>query len=117
MGVPFGSLDQNIPGKTAIIGTLAERYNAIERACVQQELAEVKTKEELHPAPCRIVDGYHRMYGDDPVMRDAWQATLADRALQNLDEDQGRFLAGLLTDVLRRLVPDEPKRCCPRSRN
>ena len=42
-GVPFGSLYQYFPDKTAIIGTLAERYNAIGRACVRQELAAVKS--------------------------------------------------------------------------
>jgi AcrR family transcriptional regulator len=109
-GVPFGSLYQYFPDKTAIIGTLAERYNAVGRACVQQELAEVKGVKDLHPALCRIVDGYYRMFIDEPIMRDIWQATQADRALQKLDEDDAAYLSGLLRDRLRRIAPDVPAR-------
>jgi AcrR family transcriptional regulator len=105
-GVPFGSLYQYFPDKTAIIGTLAERYNVIGRACVEQELAGVTSVEDLHPALCRIVDGYYRMFLEHPVMRDIWHATQADRALLKLDEDEGAFLAGLLADALKRIVPD-----------
>lgn len=105
-GVPFGSLYQYFPDKTAIIGTLAERYNAIGRACVQQELAAVTSARDLHPALCRIVDGYYRMFIDEPVMRDIWQATQADRALQKLDDEDGAYLSGLLRDALQRIAPD-----------
>ena len=105
-GVPFGSLYQYFPDKTAIIGTLAERYNAIGRACVEQELAVVRSVKDLHPALCRIVDGYYRMFIDEPVMRDIWQATQADRALQKLDEDDGAYLSGLLRDALKRIAPE-----------
>lgn len=104
-GVPFGSLYQYFPDKTAIIGTLAERYNAIGRACVRQELALVRTTADLRPALWRIVDGYYRMFIEEPVMRDIWQATQADRALQKLDEDDGEFLSGLLLDALKRVAP------------
>jgi AcrR family transcriptional regulator len=104
-GVPFGSLYQYFPDKTAIIGTLAERCNAIGRACVETELSAVKTAKNLHPALCRIVDGYYRMFIDRPVMRDIWQATQADRALQKLDEDDAAFLAGLLCDALECIAP------------
>ncbi|WP_204337509.1 TetR/AcrR family transcriptional regulator, partial [Klebsiella pneumoniae] len=38
-GIPFGSLYQYFPDKAAIIGTLAERYNAMGRACVERDLA------------------------------------------------------------------------------
>jgi hypothetical protein len=65
----------------------------------------VKTAKDLHPALCRIVDGYYRMFIDRPVMRDIWQATQADRALQKLDEDDAAFLAGLLCDALERIAP------------
>src|SRR5215207_4345314 len=108
-GVPFGSLYQYFPDKTAIIGTLAERYNAVGRDCVRRDLAAVRGTKDLHPALCRIVDSYYRMFNDKPVMRDIWQATQADRALQKLDEEDGAYLAGLLGDALRRIAPDVPR--------
>jgi len=107
-GVAFGSLYQYFPDKTAIIGTLAERYNAIGRDCVRRDLAAVKSARDLHPALCRIVDSYYRMFNDEPVMRDIWRATQADRALQKLDEEDGAYLAGLLDEALRRIAPNAP---------
>ena len=41
-------------------------------------------------------------------MRDIWQATQADRALQKLDEEDGAYLAGLLDEALRRIAPNAP---------
>jgi len=48
------------------------------------------------------------MFIDEPVMRDIWQATQADRALQKLDEEDGIYLAGLLGDALQRIAPGAP---------
>ena len=107
-GVPFGSLYQYFPDKTAIIGTLAERYNAIGRDCVRRDLASVRSAKDLYPALCRIVDSYYQMFVNEPVMRDIWQATQADRALQKLDEEDGIHLAGLLVEALRRIAPNAP---------
>lgn len=108
-GVAFGSLYQYFPDKTAIIGTLAERHNQAGRDCVARDLSAVKTVRDLHPALCRIVDSYYRMFVEVPVMRDIWQATQADRALQKLDEEDVDFLAGLLTEAVRRVAPHTPK--------
>jgi AcrR family transcriptional regulator len=108
-GVAFGSLYQYFPDKAAIIGTLAERYNQIGRDCVARDLAAVNALSDLHPALCRIVDSYYRMFIDVPVMRDIWQATQADRALQKLDEEDVDFLAGLLADATRRVASGTPK--------
>ena len=108
-GVAFGSLYQYFPDKTAIIGTLAERHNATGRDCVRRDLSVVKTASDLHPALCRIVDSYYQMFIEVPVMRDIWQATQADRALQKLDEEDVACLAGLLSDALRRVAADAPK--------
>jgi AcrR family transcriptional regulator len=108
-GIAFGSLYQYFPDKTAIIGTLAERYNATGRDCVRRDLSAVKTTRDLHPALCRITDSYHEMFLAEPVMRDIWQATQADRVLQKLDAEDMAFLSGLLLDALRRIAPDAPQ--------
>ena len=107
-GIAFGSLYQYFPDKAAIVGTLAERYNATGRVCVERDLAAVKTMRDLHPALCRIADSYYEMFMREPVMRDIWQATQADRALQKLDAEDTAFLAGLLSDAVRRVAPATP---------
>ena len=108
-GVAFGSLYQYFPDKTAIIGTLAERYNAIGRDCVRRDLSTMTSAKDLHPALGRITDSYYQMFIDEPVMRDIWQATQADRALQKLDEEDGAYLSGLVLDALRRIAPNAPE--------
>ncbi|WP_076859512.1 TetR family transcriptional regulator [Bradyrhizobium mercantei] len=107
-GVAFGSLYQYFPDKAAIIGTLAERHNAVGRDCVRRDLAVVATARDLHPALCRIVDSYYEMFMREPVMRDIWQATQADRALQKLDAEDMAALSGLLSDAVRRVAPTMP---------
>jgi AcrR family transcriptional regulator len=108
-GIAFGSLYQYFPDKAAIIGTLAERCNAVGRDCVRRDLAAVKTVRDLHPALCRITDSYYEMFLAEPVMRDIWQATQADRVLQKLDAEDMAFLSGLLQGALRRIAPDAPQ--------
>ncbi|MHC2251212.1 AcrR family transcriptional regulator [Bradyrhizobium embrapense] len=107
-GVAFGSLYQYFPDKAAIIGTLAERHNAVGRDCVRRDLAAVSSARDLHPALCRIVDSYYEMFIREPVMRDIWQATQADRALQKLDADDMAVLSDLLSGAVRRVAPNMP---------
>ncbi len=99
-GVPFGSLYQYFPDKTAVLGTLAERHNAEGRACVAAELGALHAPSDLPVVLARITDGFYRMYQDYPVMRALWQATQADPVLQRLDAQDGARLAALLGDAL-----------------
>ncbi len=108
-GVSFGSLYQYFPDKTAIIGTLFERYIQLGRVCVEDELATVETIEDLHPALCRMVDGYYQMFLEDPAMREIWYATQSDKILQKLDEDDMKILSGILFEKLKILAPDKDK--------
>ncbi|MDI6835622.1 TetR/AcrR family transcriptional regulator [Ciceribacter thiooxidans] len=105
IGVPFGSLYQYFPDKAAIIGTLAVRYNAVGRECVRRDLSAMERPADMHAALCQIVDSYYRMFIDEPVMRDIWQATQADRMLQQIDEEDAAYLAGLLAQALLRVGP------------
>ncbi len=116
-GVPCGSLYQYFPDKSAIIGTLAEHLNAEGRVCVKAELESVHAMQDVHPALCRITDGYYRALLNEPVMRDIWHAAQTDRNLQNLDHAHMDVLATYLLEVLQRLVPQaDPRRLTEISR-
>lgn len=105
-GVAYGSLYQYFPDKAAVIAALAERYNVIAHECVSRDLSSMKTEENLHHVLCSITENYYQMFIDNPVMRDVWTATQADRALQRLDEEDCAYLAGLLSKSLRPVALD-----------
>jgi AcrR family transcriptional regulator len=107
--VSFGSLYQYFPDKTAIIRVLADRYNERGHECVAAELAKVKTEADLAPALARITGAYHNFFLTEPVVRDIWAATQADKLLQQIDAADVEHLAGLLCAVLQRLRPDEDR--------
>ncbi|MFD1881664.1 TetR family transcriptional regulator [Paracoccus pacificus] len=98
-GVPFGSLYQYFPDRSAVLGTLAERYNAEGRACVAAELTRLRQPSDRPQVLSRITDGFYRMYQDYPVMRAVWQATQADPVLQRLDAQDSAQLARMLAEA------------------
>lgn len=108
-GVPFGSLYQYFPDRSAVIATLADRYNARGRVYVETQLEALNDVSDLHTVLCRITDGYYRYFLDEPVVHRIWQATQADRALQRIDEEDNAFLAGLLRDALVAVAPSCPQ--------
>jgi AcrR family transcriptional regulator len=108
-GISIGSLYQYFPDKASIIATLAERYNALGRACAAKELTAVSTERELQPALNRVIDGFYHMYLRYPVMRDIWGATLADKALQELEAIDGQTHTDILLEVLEKLRPNHKK--------
>jgi len=104
-GVPFGSLYQYFPDKTAVIAALAVRYHAIEQDCVASKIIGVETMDGLSEALRRITDEYYRMFSTYPAMRVIWEATQGNKALQQIDAEQGAFLSRLLLEPVRRSVP------------
>jgi AcrR family transcriptional regulator len=104
-GVSIGSLYQYFPDKSAIIRALAERFNAQGQACVAAELAEVRDEDDLRDALAMSVDGYYAMFLAEPVMRDIWSGTQADKALRDMAVADVRAHAEMLRTVLTRLRP------------
>jgi AcrR family transcriptional regulator len=108
-GLSFGALYQYFPDKSSIIRTLAERFNEQGRHCVEAELAKVADGASLQEALCSIIDQYYDFFRREPVMRDIWYATQADRLLQQIDAEDMEFHAQALLAVLERLWPDRSK--------
>ncbi|MCW0000952.1 TetR/AcrR family transcriptional regulator [Pararhizobium sp. YC-54] len=106
-GISIGSLYQYFPDKAAIIRTLAERYNAVCRACIAKGLANVTTIGELRQAFSALIDEYYDIFFAEPVMRDIWSAMQADKALREIELAESRQNAALLADAMKRALPGE----------
>jgi AcrR family transcriptional regulator len=104
-GVSIGSLYQYFPDKAAIIRRLAERYNAEGRACIQAALATPRSMKELRAAFIRLVDTYYALFLAEPVMRDIWSGTQADKALREIELADSRANGAILAGALARLRP------------
>lgn len=105
-GVSIGSLYQYFPDKGAIIRTLAERYNAEGRACICDALAGVRDKDSLLQAFGGLVDTYYGIFLAEPVMRDIWSGTQADKALRDIDLRDSRANGTLLAQAWLRVKPE-----------
>ncbi|PDT00849.1 TetR family transcriptional regulator [Rhizobium chutanense] len=108
-GLSFGALYQYFPDKSAIIRTLAERFNEEGRRCVEAELAEVTEPAALTGALANIADEYYAFFRREPVMRDIWHATHTDKLLQQIDAEDMQFHAQAFLAVLVRLRPDRDR--------
>lgn len=104
-GVSIGSLYQYFPDKAAIIRTLAERYNTEDRACIAEELATVRDAAGLRKALAGLIDIYYEMFLAEPVRRDIWSGTEADKTLNGVNLADDRANGALLAAVVARLKP------------
>jgi hypothetical protein len=85
---------------------LAERYNAQGRECIEEGLAGASDIAGLKKAFSDLVDTYYGMFLAEPVMRDIWSGTQADKQLRDIDLADSRANGALLAGVLTRLRPD-----------
>jgi len=104
-GVSIGSLYQYFPDKAAVIRRLAERYNAEGRACIEAALATPRSMKELRAAFMGLVDTYYGLFLAEPVMRDIWSGTQADKALREIELADSRANGAILAQALARLRP------------
>ncbi len=105
-GIPIGSLYQYFPDKRAIIQTLAERYWAVGRGCVEEALTKVSTLADLRAAYASLVDQYYLMFLGEPAMRDIWSGMQADQRLMALELAESKACGALLAAAMRRVHPD-----------
>ncbi len=104
-GISIGSLYQYFPDKAAILRTLAERYNAEGRACFEAGLVPVEDLDSLCVAFGELVDTYYALFLAEPVIRDIWSGTQADKQLRVIELAHSREVGELLAAALTRLWP------------
>ena len=73
------------------------------RDCIQSGLAHVGTIDELCEAFGALVDEYYEIFLAEPVMRDIWSGTQADKALREIELANSRENGADLAKILTRL--------------
>ncbi|HEX6704386.1 MAG TPA: TetR/AcrR family transcriptional regulator [Albitalea sp.] len=108
--VSIGSLYQYFPDKQAVVRTLAERYTAESRRCIDEALTGVHDLDGLLAAYADLVDQYHALFLAEPVMRDIWSGMQADKQLVALELAESKANGALLAAAMRRVHPkSDPK--------
>ncbi len=105
-GISIGSLYQYFPDKGAIIRTLAQRYNVAGQECIADGLQPVRDREGLRRAFGELIDVYYAMFLAEPVMRDIWSGTQADKALRDIDLADSRINGAVLAAARARVDPE-----------
>ncbi|WP_248740586.1 TetR family transcriptional regulator [Pseudomonas sp. MWU12-2029] len=104
--ISIGSLYQYFPDKSSIILSLAQRYNAESRRCIQVALEKVHDAQSLEVAYSELLDLYYQVITAEPVMRDIWSGMQADKQLLELELQESRIAAQMLTRAVLRAFPD-----------
>lgn len=84
---------------------LAQRYNQEARECIEQCLTQVQDFPHLIAAFGCLIDEYYALFMAEPVMRDIWAATQANKTLREEEVAESRLNGALLAAAIRRLRP------------
>ena len=104
-GVPIGSLYQYFPDKAAILRTLAIRVMERVREGLRRSLEGIGSARDAFARIDMVMEGYYELFLTEPVVRDIWSATQADKTLQELDIEDSRENAVIFFEALKHLAP------------
>jgi AcrR family transcriptional regulator len=104
-GISIGSLYQYFPDKRAVIRTLAEQFSEESRRCIEEALGPVQDQAGLETAFSELVDLYHAMLRERPVMQDIASGMRADKELAEIERAASKACGTYLADVILRVHP------------
>jgi AcrR family transcriptional regulator len=104
--ISIGSLYQYFPDKRAIVRTLAQQYAVESRRCIEEGLADVRDKAGLRAAFSALVDQYHGLMLNKPVMRDISSGMRADKELMSIELAESKACGAILAAAIRRVFPN-----------
>lgn len=108
-GVPIGSVYQYFPNRSAVVRELAERFHRRVRQALADELSDVGDTAGTIVTLDRALERYYELCVNEPVFRDVWLGTQADKALQEIEIAESRANGRLIFEVLEPLVPDHKR--------
>lgn len=106
-GMPMGSIYQYFPDKSAILSELAQRFMARISAGLIAQFGGITTWPQAMAATDAAFAAYYALFRAEPVMRDIWCGTQADKLIADLDIADSRANAAIVFAALSRIVAPE----------
>jgi AcrR family transcriptional regulator len=106
-GGPISSIYQYFPNKSAIIATLYNQWSSEIMDVLKQALADVRDLDELFAATAALLDFYYERIKSDPAILDLINATLADKALKNIDISETRSQTEYFCEIARLWIAED----------
>lgn len=105
-GISIGSLYQHFRDKGAVLSSIAERYHAATRDCIDEALDKATEWQAFANGFAGLIDDYYGMFLAEPVIRDVWSGIAADKQLQALELRSSRENGAHLARHILRVTPD-----------
>lgn len=107
-GITAGSMYQYFPNKAAIIHALGQQYLDLVNDMLRKALVKKpESLEECAETLQVLFDQFHALNCHDPVIRDIWVSTSADKNMQDMDIEDSRRNAALLFENMKDLFPEK----------
>lgn len=107
-GITAGSMYQYFPNKAAIIHALGQQYLDVVNGMLKASLTRPPvTLQDCVATLHALFDQFHALNCHDPVIRDIWVSTSADKNLQDMDIEDSRRNAHLLFEHMKEVFPQQ----------
>ncbi len=104
-GIAPSSIYQYFPDKNALLSAIMLEYTGQVREMIEATFSTVSNFEEITAAIENGVDGFYKMFIDEPLLATLWSSVQANTVLRDVDIADSKFIAQRLTDILCELYP------------
>lgn len=104
-GLPISSIYQYFPDKSAILNAIMQSYFDKIRELIKSFLSGCESIEDLKKGIDTGIDLFYQLFKSDPALAALWSGMQANQELKDLDAEDSRINAQLITDVANDYLP------------
>lgn len=104
-GLAISSIYQYFPDKNAILEAIMQTYFDGIRDLITRFLAECNNLQDLDNGINRGIDLFYSLFKNEPALASLWASMQASNALKELDAEDSRINAKLITETVSSIFP------------
>ncbi|MCG8671958.1 MAG: TetR/AcrR family transcriptional regulator [Pseudomonadales bacterium] len=105
--LPISSIYQYFPDKSAILGAIMQGYFDDIREMIKRFLGECKSIDDFQNGLITGIDLFYSLFKNDTALASLWAGMQANNELKELDAEDSRINARLITETLTSIIKDK----------